>query len=84
MANIYVWLSIFKNKSLIGSSLLYAVLILAGNRIQVTFSGIIPLDYQDFCRYCQYSSNEQNQIANIIYMLAHKQEFFSEGEVSWN
>ena len=32
---------------------------LAGNRTQVTFSGVIPLDHQDFCRYCQYSSNEQ-------------------------
>ena len=34
-------------------------MILAGNRTQVTFSGIIPLDHQDFCRYCQYSSSEQ-------------------------
>ena len=44
MANIYVCLRIFKNQSLIGGSLLQTVLILAGNRTQVTFSGIIPLD----------------------------------------
>ena len=37
----------------------WAVLILAENRTQVTCSGIIPLDHQDFCRYCKYSSNEQ-------------------------
>ena len=48
-----------KSKSLIGGSLLQTVLILAGNQTQVTFSGITPLDHQDFCRYCQYSSNEQ-------------------------
>ena len=34
-------------------------MILAGNRTQVTFSGTIPLDHQDFCRYCQKSSNDQ-------------------------
>ena len=34
-------------------------MILAGNQTQVTFSGIIPLDHQDFCRYYQYSSSEQ-------------------------
>ena len=32
---------------------------MAGNWTQVTFSGIIPLDHQDFCRYSQYSSSEQ-------------------------
>ena len=52
MTNIYFWLRIFKNKSLIGGSLLKTVLILAGNWTQVTFSGIIPVDHQDFCRYC--------------------------------
>ena len=51
----------FKTKSLIGGNLLQTVLILAGSRTQVTFSGIIPLDHQDFCRYCQYSSSEQKQ-----------------------
>ena len=56
MANVYVW---FKNKSLIGGSLMQTVFILPGNQTQVTFSGIIPLDHQDFCRYCQYSSSEQ-------------------------
>ena len=59
MANIYVWLRVFKNKSLTGGSLLLTVLTLAGNRTQVTFSGVIPLDHQDFCRCCQYSSSEQ-------------------------
>ena len=77
--NIYVSLRIFKKKSLIGGSLLWTVLILAGNWTQVIFLGIIPLEHQDFCRYCQYRSNEQNQIANIIYMLAHKQEFLAKG-----
>ena len=32
---------------------------MVGNRTQVTFSGIIPLDHPDLCRYCQYSSSEQ-------------------------
>ena len=34
-------------------------MILPGNRTQVTFSGIISLDHQDFGSYCQYISSEQ-------------------------
>ena len=55
MSNIYVSLRIFKNKPLVGGILLYTVLILAANRTQVPSSNIIPLDRQDFCRYCQYN-----------------------------
>ena len=84
MENIYVSLRIFKNKSLIGRSLVYTVLIFDGNQTQVTFSGIIPLDYRDICRYCQYRSNEQKQIAYNIYMQEHNQKFFRAGKVSLN
>ena len=84
MANIYVLWRNFKNESLIGGALLYTELILAEKQTQVKFSGIIPLVHQHFCRYCQYSSNEQKSDCLFIYMQVHNQERFKVGEVSWN
>ena len=47
-------------------SLLYTVLILAGNRTQITFLEIIPLTHQDdLHRYCQCSLHEQ--ISKYVY-----------------
>ena len=57
----------WKTKPLTGWSLLYTAIILAGNRTQVTFSGIIPQDHQDLRRYCQYSF--QLQISDCPYRI---------------
>ena len=54
-------------------------LILAGNRTQVTFSRIIPLDHQDFSRYWQYNFNEQK--SDWLYVAYEKLSLQNNGVV---